>query len=161
MVATVQRDVQRVTAAVERAIERIVIGAHHRRNADVGIQFHCLSAVRRAVVHVVGERVPVLRRTDKIRIVGSSATRYSCPRRLRHREHHHKQQHGCPSRCTQPRGQGREKVLLNGLTHCCLFLIIFVSSKYAHKKPYGLAEGKAVYVACRAALVRASLHSDV
>ena len=45
LVATVQRDVQRVTAAVERAIERIVIGAHHRRNADVGIQFHCLSAV--------------------------------------------------------------------------------------------------------------------
>ena len=81
-------------------------------------------------------------------------------RRLRHREHHHKQ-HRCPSRCAQPLGRGREKVLLNGLTHCCLFLIIFVSSKYAHKKPYGLAEGKAVYVACRVALVRASLRSDV
>lgn len=58
---------QRVAVAVEGALERVgIAGTRHRRDADVGGQFHELADVGSAMADAVGELIPVGGGTDEV-----------------------------------------------------------------------------------------------
>ena len=67
LVADVQR--HRMSAAVERSLERMLARAHHHRYVDVGSQRHLCAQIRlRAVVYVRGKRFPFRIRADGLRL---------------------------------------------------------------------------------------------
>ena len=58
-------DSQRVAVAQEGALERVgLVGSHHRRDADVAVHLHVLSAEGTASSDGIGEAVPVVRAAD-------------------------------------------------------------------------------------------------